>query len=89
MFIFLILDIQTQVDFGSNVLQYLITHLKDLFSLTPIMKKQNMIMKVCNVSKISGLHTFLGKKIMVDNIGNVHQVHCVICSRVESKEKLQ
>jgi hypothetical protein len=40
MFIFLILDIQTQVDFGSNVLQYLITHLKDLFSLTPIMKKQ-------------------------------------------------
>jgi hypothetical protein len=48
-----------------------------------------MIMKVCNVSKISGLHTFLGKKNMVNNIGNVHQVHCVICSRVESKEKLQ
>jgi hypothetical protein len=40
MFIFLVLDIQTQVDFGSNVLQYLTTHLKDLFSLTPIMKKK-------------------------------------------------
>jgi hypothetical protein len=24
---------------------------------------------------------------MVHNIGNVHQVHCAICSRVESKEK--
>jgi len=25
---------------------------------------------------------------MVDNIGNVHQIHCAICSRVENKEKL-
>jgi hypothetical protein len=26
------------------------------------------------------------EKNMVQNIGNMHQVHCAICSRVESKE---
>jgi hypothetical protein len=88
MSIFLVLDIQTQVDFGSNVLQYLTTHLKEFFSLTPIMKKQKHDHESVQCFQNKWVAHLPWEIIMVHNIGNVHQVHCAICSRVESKEKL-